>query len=133
MNKSSGFTFVAMLVVIALVSMGATVAYKAEPNRLEFAVRIQGEVVKRDASWRVKVMQMRTKNGTCMAEVSYYGGVPRIYVAVTLLAGERMDLGYLQINNGTEESLSDKALMQDFERAISERCLRFIIPGYAVI
>lgn len=98
----------------------------AEPKSL-----IRSEVVKRDSRGRVEVMEVRAENGMCMAQITY-DKVPRIHVLVAS-SGRLRNLGYLQINDGTEDGLSDETVMKNFNNAINTHCLPLIIPGYTLI
>ena len=92
---------------------------------------IRSEVIKRDSRGRVEMMKTRAGNGACVAEI-VYDKVPRIYVVVASRV-RLQNIGYLQINDGTEENLSDETLMKNFRKAIGEHCLPLIVPGFVAI
>lgn len=113
-----------MKILLVLLMMAATA------SAAELFVPVQSEVTKRDVQGRVEVMETRAGDGTCMAQVLYKESVPQIHVLV--ISRKRIqNLGYLQINDATEEGVSDEVLMRNFEKAIREQCLKYIIRGFA--
>lgn len=123
MNYVFGFK-IALLTLLFMVGMPV---FSAEPG-LSFVKR---EVIKRDSRGRVEMMEIRADLGRCVAQITYDEG-PRIHVLV-ISRTRLQNLGFLQINDGTESGLSDATLMAKFNYAIREYCLPLIIKGYVVI
>jgi hypothetical protein len=94
---------------------------------------IQTVVTKTDPLGRAQSVEVKTSGGTCMAEVTYdEDSIPRVHVLALSSEGVR-HLGYLQVNDGTYESMSKEYLMWCFEKALSDYCIPLIIPGAAAI
>lgn len=123
MGRNSLRIMIFALAATALALSGTTAASAEQQSFIP-----QSEVTKRDARGRVQVMETRTSRGTCMAEITYTE-LPRIYVVV-ISRTRLQNLGYLQINNGTEGNLTNEVLMENFHKAISEHCLPLIVPEY---
>ena len=90
------------------------------------AAGFKSEVLARDARGRVKVFQVFGERGSCMAEAVYDFDRPRIYVVVISPQEGIRNIGYLQINDGTEAGLGDAALLRNFHKVMRERCLPLI-------
>lgn len=116
------------VVLVAVPSFVLWTAMACASERMELGESsAQTEVTQRDLRGRVKVLETRAGGGVCIAEVTYEEAT-RIHVVVVSRALLK-NLGYLQINDGTESGLSNKVLMENFNKAI-RHCLPFIIPGY---
>lgn len=112
----------ALLIVTAL-TIGTGNSYGGEwSNSL-----IQSEVTGWDSRGRVQEMEVRTGAGICMAAVTYNHGVPHIDVLI-MSRTQLRNLGYRQINDGTEEGISNLVLMRNINEVILEHCLPLI--GY---
>ncbi|MFA5998179.1 MAG: hypothetical protein WC814_02225 [Candidatus Paceibacterota bacterium] len=122
----SGFVSKVALLTLVLCIAASTPVFSTEELSL-----IRSEVTKRDSRGRVEVMEVHTASGKCVAQIAYEG-IPRVYILV-LSRTRLQNLGYLQINDGTEDGLSDTILVRIFNKAIREYCLPLIVQGYVIL
>ena len=118
----------ALLAAVLLISADTVKVFSAES---EWSSILQSNVTKRDSRGRVEVMEVHAISGTCIAQITY-DETPRVYIVVASRT-RLQNLGYLQINDGTENGLSDTVLMRVFNKAIREFCLPLIDQGYVLL
>jgi len=117
-----------LLAAVLLISADTVKVFSAES---EWSSILQSNVTKRDSRGRVEVMEVHAISGTCIAQITY-DETPRVYIVVASRT-RLQNLGYLQINDGTENGLSDTVLMRVFNKAIREFCLPLIDQGYVLL
>jgi hypothetical protein len=117
-----------LLAAVLLISADTVKVFSAES---EWSSILQSNVTKRDSQGRVEVMEVHAISGTCIAQITY-DETPRVYIVVASRT-RLQNLGYLQINDGTENGLSDTVLMRIFNKAIREFCLPLIDQGYVLL
>jgi len=118
---------ITLLMVLVFASVGIVSTQTTEPTTKEYPF-VQTEVVKRDARDRVEIMEARTTEGRCIAQITYDRG-PRIYIVV--MSWEMLEnIGHVRIDM-PEATLNNAFLMRIFRDAIKEHCLPHIVPGYA--